>query len=42
MVKTLSELKGKRQFVNFDAISRHLKCSICHDVFEDPMRVKCG
>jgi hypothetical protein len=38
----LNSAKGKREFLLPEDISRHLKCSICQDVFEDPMRTKCG
>jgi hypothetical protein len=34
--------KAKREFIDPEKISRHLKCSICHDVFEDPVRTVCG
>ena len=34
--------KQKRTFLHPDNISRHLYCSICDDVFDDPVRVQCG
>lgn len=34
--------KNNRLFVDTDKISRHLYCSICHEVFEDPSRLACG
>lgn len=38
----LYNAKTKRDFLSPENISRHLKCSICHDVFEDPVRTACG
>lgn len=38
----LYNAKTKRDFLSPESISRHLKCSICHDVFEDPVRTACG
>ena len=32
----------QRQFVRSDAISRHLYCAVCQDVFRNPMRAPCG
>lgn len=34
--------KTRRQFINEDSISKHLFCSICHEVFEEPQRLICG
>jgi len=31
-----------RNFVNINIVSRHLFCTICQEVFEDPKRTNCG
>ena len=31
----------KRKFVHPTQISKHLDCSVCQDVFNDPVRSKC-
>lgn len=33
---------NKRTFTQPQTISRHLLCSICSDVFDDPVRTLCG
>ncbi|XP_057311630.1 RING finger protein 151-like [Hydractinia symbiolongicarpus] len=32
----------QRYFLNPDAVSKHLYCSICQDVFNEPQRAPCG
>jgi hypothetical protein len=34
--------KIERNFVNLNLISRHLICTICQEVFDDPSRINCG
>ena len=34
--------KTIRHFINSEKISKHLHCTICYEVFEDPVRVICG
>lgn len=35
--------RSKREFVNAnEEITQHLKCCICAEVFEDPVRTICG
>ena len=36
------ELEIKRNFVKVKEISKHLLCSICSEVFKNPMRLNCG
>ena len=38
----LAGSKHSRRFINAESISSHLRCSICQDVFEDPVRMACG
>jgi E3 ubiquitin-protein ligase NRDP1 len=38
----LAQAKTRRDFLHPETISRHLYCSICRDVFEDPVRTICG
>lgn len=38
----MPESKLRRSFINPESISTHLRCSICQDVFEDPVRTACG
>ncbi len=33
--------KPNRDFLNSD-VSKHLKCIVCQDVFDDPKRINCG
>ena len=33
---------SERQFVKMSGISEHLICSICYNVFLDPIRLYCG
>lgn len=34
--------KIERKFVNINLISRHLMCTICQEVFDEPNRINCG
>lgn len=34
--------KPRRLFTNPKAISRHLMCNICNEVYDDPTRLPCG
>ena len=31
-----------RYFLNPEAVSKHLFCSVCQEVFKDPQRAPCG
>lgn len=37
-----SNIKIQRNFINADEISLNLQCSICNEVFNNPMRLDCG
>lgn len=39
---TVDGQKVNRKWVNINIISRHLFCTICQDVFDDPKRISCG
>jgi len=32
----------RREFIKIDSISKHLYCTICDEVFNDPVRIICG
>ena len=34
--------KDQRKFVEPTAISKHLSCPICREIFDDPIRITCG
>jgi len=38
----LVDRRQKRTFTQPHTVSRHLFCSICSDVFDDPVRTICG
>ncbi len=37
-----SHNKIERKFVNESLISKHIKCTICCEVFDDPKRIDCA
>jgi hypothetical protein len=41
-LKVGNEIKNERKFVSLGIISKHLFCTICQEVLDDPWRVKCG
>jgi hypothetical protein len=34
--------KTKRNFVNIINVSKHLICTICQEILDDPKRITCG
>ena len=39
---TFQNTKSIRKFVNLNGVSRFLYCSICNDIFDYPVRLRCG
>jgi hypothetical protein len=39
---TFQNTKSIRKFVNLNGVSRFLYCSICNDIFDNPVRLRCG
>jgi len=35
-------IKEQRNFVDKGKIEKYLTCTICHDIFDDPLRISCG
>ena len=40
--KPVEKEKTIRNFINQDSISKHLICTICQEIFENPYRINCG
>lgn len=40
--KEIENTKIQRNFIETDKISKHLTCTICRDIFNEPNRVSCG
>jgi hypothetical protein len=39
---TFQKTKSTRKFVNLNGVSRFLYCPICEDIFDNPVRLRCG
>ena len=39
---TTPDSKPTRKFINLSNVSKHLYCSICSDIFTEPVRLPCG